>query len=640
MIETPPHPFGFFDGLRWLNGRALMATIEPYRRKLFETALYRFDADGWPQYNRVLSGRAKKNFKTADLTLAALYRFLAWPSTAGNDCFIIANDEEQAGDDLSLAKKLIAINPELAAEVKVYNKEIARLDGMGSLKILPAQDVLGLHGKTFLFLGFDEIHGYRNYDLFEALSPDPTRLDTLVWITSYAGLRHAEGIPLYDLLRIGKSGDDPRMLFSWYGGDFTTDPELAGDDVAPEVRANPSMVSWGNDKYLADQKRRLPTHKFRRLHLNLPGAPDGAAFNADAVIDAIVPGRKRLPPRLDRQYHGFVDMSGGSSDDATLAIASEEDGRIVLDVLVSQTGPAPFNPRHAVAKFVEILKEYGLHRVTGDRFAGETFQADFRDAGVRYDIAELTRSQLYQTFEPKLNAGLVELLDLPKLQEQLLTLVVKAGGRIDHQTGDHDDWANAAAGVVALIAGEQGPALIRPARLYVADAAVPLPKGVGILYSVLMVGADGTAATVFFAAGYDPATPKLLLLDFNVATLSSGTIDAMFARLDELGGQMRVVHQDAGGAYVPLALRQQCELLGWYASVIPEEMLNDPAGLALAAAGHVNGGAVKIAEPAASRSQTHPLRGALAYRADERVDADPLRWAILTGISLGLTGAS
>src|SRR5262249_45310698 len=51
---------------------------------------------------------------------------------------------------------------------------------------------------------------------------------------------------------------------------------------------------------------------------------------------------------------------------------------------------------------------------------------------------------------PTLNAGEVELLDLPKLQEQLLTLVVR-GGRIDHQAGDHDDWANAASGTIWLV---------------------------------------------------------------------------------------------------------------------------------------------------------------------------------------------
>ena len=57
--------------------------------------------NGQPQINFYLGGRAKKNWKTADLVLAAFYRFLAWPSDKGNDCFILANDEGQAADDLS-----------------------------------------------------------------------------------------------------------------------------------------------------------------------------------------------------------------------------------------------------------------------------------------------------------------------------------------------------------------------------------------------------------------------------------------------------------------------------------------------------------------------------------------------------------
>ena len=83
----------------------------------------------------------------------------------------------------------------------------------------------------------------------------------------------------------------------------------------------------------------------------------------------------------------------------------------------------------------------------GDRYAGETFRADFQRHGVGYEVSALTKSQLYEALEPRVNAGEVELPDLPKLQEQLLTLV-RRGARVDHQAGDHDDWANAVAGVV------------------------------------------------------------------------------------------------------------------------------------------------------------------------------------------------
>jgi hypothetical protein len=293
-----------------------------------------------------------------------------------------------------------------------------------------------------------------NRDLFEALAPDPTRADALVWVTSYAGIRHAPGIPLYDFMQAGKRGDDPRMMFSWYGGDFTTDPTLA--NAEPELRANPSLASWGNDGYLAQQRLRLPTHKFRRSHLNLPGAPDGAAFDGDKVMAAIVTGRRRLPNEEGRVYQAFVDMSGGSSDDAVLAISHLDAARrvVVLDVLMSQTGAPPFNPRDAVRKFAAELKAWGLARVTGDAYAGQTFRRDFEDLGVSHSVSTRTKSEIYDSFEPKLNAGEVELLDDGKLQEQLLTLVIR-GSKIDHLPGDHDDSANAACGAIVLASTPQ-----------------------------------------------------------------------------------------------------------------------------------------------------------------------------------------
>jgi len=256
-------PLEFFSHLKWIDERPLMDVIEPYRQRIFTETLYTFGEGGVPHYNLALTGRGKKNWKSADLILAALYRFLAWESPQGNDCFLLANDEGQAGDDLKLLKKVIAVNPLLDREVIVKQKEIERVDAKGTLKILPAQDAIGAHGKTYLFVGFDEIHGYRNWDIFEALAPDPTRLDALTWITSYASIYNSPGNPLFDLMAQGKRGEDPRMFFSWYSSEYCTDPDYA--DAEPEARANPSMPSWGNPTYLAQQRRRLPSHKFRRL---------------------------------------------------------------------------------------------------------------------------------------------------------------------------------------------------------------------------------------------------------------------------------------------------------------------------------------------------------------------------------------
>jgi hypothetical protein len=61
-----PSPLEFFSLLRWLDGRPLLDTIEPYRRRILTEALFTFDAVGNPQYNLVLDGRGKRNHKTTD----------------------------------------------------------------------------------------------------------------------------------------------------------------------------------------------------------------------------------------------------------------------------------------------------------------------------------------------------------------------------------------------------------------------------------------------------------------------------------------------------------------------------------------------------------------------------------------------
>jgi hypothetical protein len=152
----------------------------------------------------------------------------------------------------------------------------------------------------------------------------------------------------------------------------------------------------------------------------------------------------------DLRYHAFVDMSGGSSDDAVLCVAHREDRVAVIDCIEKQSGSPPFNPRDAIRKFAGILKSYGITSVTGDAFAGQTFRAEFQQFAIGYNACGRTKSDLYELLEPALNAGEVELLDSPRLTEQLVCLVWR-GARIDHEPNAHDDFANTAAGVVYLV---------------------------------------------------------------------------------------------------------------------------------------------------------------------------------------------
>jgi hypothetical protein len=470
MTVTSLH---FFSKLRWLDGKPLLNTIEDYRKRIFTAALDTYNPDGRPAYNLVCAGRGKKNAKTLDLILAALFVLVIRRSMQGSDGYILANDADQALDDLSLAKKLVSANPELVAEVEPLATELRLRDRSASLKILPAKDVLGAHGKSAAFVGFDEIHGYKDWSIMEALQPDPTRPDALTWVTSYASVYNIVGAPLFDLMQIGKAGTDPRVLFSWYSGDYCTDPPFA--DLPPEQRANPSMASWPDGAaYIEQQRTRLPSARFRRLHLNLPGAPQGSAFDQQKVLACVVLGRRQLPYENGRRYRAFVDMSGGSSDDAVLCIAHMEGRVCVIDLVEKQSGSGSFNPRTAVAKFASILKGYRISRVMGDSFAGRTFAADFETHGIFYQPCSRAKSDLYERLEPVLNAGEIELLDHPKLIEQAVCLVWR-GQRIDHEPGGHDDFVNAVAGVLYVLRDpRQDPVAVVPrigAKIFDADGS-------------------------------------------------------------------------------------------------------------------------------------------------------------------------
>jgi hypothetical protein len=257
---------------------------------------------------------------------------------------------------------------------------------------------------------------------------------------------------------------------SWYSGSIeAANPSLNGP-------LGPTLAD------IQDAQRSLPSWVFRRLYQNLPGQPDGAAFDATMVEAGIVKGRMILPPQPGISYVAFDDLSGGGDDDATLAIAHAQEGIVVLDLVIDQgarTGTT-FSPEETVAKFSEVLKQYGCFSVTGDRYAAQWPFLAFQKHGITYRPSGLNRSQLYSAFEPLLNSGRVELLDHPTVLQQLIGLVRK-GDRIDHQSGEHDDHANACAGAIVLAQVSSSPWIfscngVRLGASTPVSSPVPLPS--------------------------------------------------------------------------------------------------------------------------------------------------------------------
>ncbi len=436
------------DLMLWLDGRRMADVLMDFQKDILKTFLAtirREDQTLW--FKRGLIHIGKKNAKTLLLILSSMILLHTDKPHGRKGCQIIfiANDEDQADQNLDFAKKLYRINPILLDEVQIKNSIIELKSGGGYIEVVACGDVDGLHGRSYRLMACDELHAQTDYRALEALELDPTRPDAQQLFASYSPLTPTPGTPIVDMLRQNQDGVDPRLfVFSRSGSIEEANPAMGGP------------LGSTHDE-IESARFRLPTWHWRRLYLNLPGQGADSAYDAAAIEACVVKGRRSLPPQPGVTYIGFVDMSGGGSDDSTLAIAhGDEQGLAVLDLVMDQgsrTG-GTFSPAQAVSRFVEVLKLYRCHSVTGDNFAKNWPRDEFAKFGVHYEAADRNRSELYAALEPRINAGTVELLDVDKLIAQLISLV-RRGTKIDHQNGEHDDWANAAAGVLTTVAAQQ-----------------------------------------------------------------------------------------------------------------------------------------------------------------------------------------
>jgi hypothetical protein len=169
-------------------------------------------------------------------------------------------------------------------------------------------------------------------------------------------------------------------------------------------------------------------------------------------------------------YHAFCDPAGGSGRDSfTLAIVSKDkkSGRIILDRIEERT--PSFTPRSVVKEFSEILKDYRICKVTGDRYAGSWPSSAFEENGISYIASDLNKSEIYLETIPLFAQREIELIDNKKLIRQLrgLERKTRSGGAdtIDHYPNESDDIANSVCGACAILTAENNAVQPRIERI-------------------------------------------------------------------------------------------------------------------------------------------------------------------------------
>jgi hypothetical protein len=238
--------------------------------------------------------------------------------------------------------------------------------------------------------------------------------------------------------------------------------ELFGNDdsedlcwLLPSRDMNPTLPQSVVDKALAADFPRGAAEFLSQWRSDLE-----SYANRDAVLACVVTGRReqtRNTIATGTVFQAFCDPSGGSAQDSmTLCVGHYESSRQVVVVDCVREAVPPFSPEAVCGEFAATLKGYGISRCVSDKFGGGFVVEQMARFGITVEQSAEPKSTLYANALSLINSGRIELLDLPKLVNQLCNLERRTarGGKatIDHPPGAHDDVSNCVAGLASLLA--------------------------------------------------------------------------------------------------------------------------------------------------------------------------------------------
>jgi hypothetical protein len=364
---------------------------------------------------------------------------------------VVASDRKQARTIIRYISGLLNDNPMLAKLVTSNRSDAFDLSNRVTIEVGTCS-IRALRGYTIAAALLDEVAFWRDenssdpdVEVISSIRPGMLTIPGAMLLC--ASLPYARRGALWDAYKRHWAKDDAPALV-WKAATRTMNPSVPQADIDAAMDADPARATA---EYMGEFRTDVESFLSR-----------------EAVESCTSPGVSARAPLNNLQYVAFVDPSGGSSDSITMAIAHTEtrDGArvIVLDA-ISERKP-PFSPEAVVAEFSDLLKQYRVHTVHGDRFAGEWPREQFKKRGIQYIAAAKPKSDLYLEMLPHVNSRSVDLFDHPKLINQLVSLERRTarGGRdsIDHAPGAHDDVANAVAGAIWLAASRSAIPIVCP----------------------------------------------------------------------------------------------------------------------------------------------------------------------------------
>ncbi len=355
--------------------------------------------DGYMIVKSVLLLMPRGNRKTTLAAALALLHTIGPEAVAGGQAIFAAKDSDQAKIAFNEAAGIIREDKRLVRATKIYGsktgKRLINCDLKKSGLEVLSSDGGKAHGLSPTFILADELHVWKNRELWEALKSSRVKKRPLTIIASTAGAGN-ENLLYDEYVNACKIAAGEKFNPSYLPILFMADPDDAWDDPATWHKANPGLadgfVSIEEFENLVTDARDRPQERFAFLQYNLnlwQGASREPLFDMGIYDEGHDPNFDLTELETLPCYIG-VDMSVNGDLTAIVAAWKYGDGRIF-------THPWFFVPGDDLkARAVKDAVPYEQwkadgHVITidGPVIEPEAIEQHIRELCARFDVREI-----------------------------------------------------------------------------------------------------------------------------------------------------------------------------------------------------------------------------------------------------------
>lgn len=460
FIESEQLTPGSFEGDSWERWKAILSAAFALPMDDEQVALFKEVAgDREPPTERVrelfaVAGRrsAKSNVASAVAvylaTVGAAVDGLLDRLSPGERGVIqlIAVDRDQAKVLMGYIGGLFDSSPTLNAMVTKRGTEGIDLNNRVSIQV-STNSFKSVRGRTSIAVLMDECAFFKDEN---SSSPDTELYRAIVPSLATTG-----GI----LIGISSPYSKKGLLYDKWRQHFGTDSDCLV--IQGETRQfNPTIDQRVIDDAIADDPEGARSEWLGQFRDDISGF-----ISRELVEDATRTSPLEIPydRHLRSKYRAFVDPAGGGKDEFCIAIGhfDRKAQQAVVDVVRGMSG----TPATITEEYADLMAQYGLRKGVSDKYAGSWPADEFSRYGIQIEQSADPKSQLYVDSLARFSSGQVNMPPDSKLQSQLCNLERRTSrsGRdtVDHPQGNgqHDDRANAVAGLLSLLRGRQKPPL-------------------------------------------------------------------------------------------------------------------------------------------------------------------------------------